>query len=63
MMTQYEIVRLAKSMQLQIWSREVEYADSLPGNEFARAREQRAWAKVNELDRMLEKLEKDNANR
>lgn len=51
-----EVYRLAILEQTTLWSHEKELADQLPDNEYAKAREERAWKKLQEIERQYWEL-------
>ena len=56
-MTQERILKLAYHAALDIWTREQEHLDELPGNPYTQARERKAWAEMEEIRAELMKFE------
>lgn len=54
----HKILTYAYHYQLRIWSDENDRANAMPGNEYTKERERRAWDEVKTIENELLKLEK-----
>ena len=55
-LTDMQILQLAWDAQLAQWSREKDRLDSRPNSEFCKAREEKHWKRLQEIESLMEEL-------